>query len=157
MKHDLSLVGCVEFREEDYPGYRNKKGSGPECNEPFHLGECSTFKFKFFHYLKKSASGYIHSPLYQIHPQVQNLPLRVPLQTYNANNPTTTRHQVKNFPSQPQNQILFDVGYPLVEVPSNFWYFGSPYTPRIMGYRIWWLVHETLRNGFERYMVKAKE
>ncbi|KAI3923438.1 hypothetical protein MKW92_005506, partial [Papaver armeniacum] len=90
MKHDLALVGCVEFREEDYPGYRNKKGSEPECNEPFHLGECSTFKFKFFHYLKKSASGYIHtSSSYR---------------TSSKSRGTT------------QNQILFDVGYPLVEV-----------------------------------------
>ncbi|KAI3847228.1 hypothetical protein MKX03_000973 [Papaver bracteatum] len=152
-KHDLSLVGCVEFREEDYPGYNNKKGFGPKCNEPFHLGECSTFKFKFFHCVKKFAPGYIHSPSYQIqriHLQVQNLPLfkpghlaalpgnqGVPLQTHNPtplNVSNPTRHQVQHLPSRLQNQILFDVGYSLVEVnmSSNFWYFGSPYAPRML-------------------------
>ncbi|KAK3007291.1 hypothetical protein RJ639_015750 [Escallonia herrerae] len=43
----LILIERVGFRKEDYPGYKNKRGSGSKCDDPFHLGECSTFKFRF--------------------------------------------------------------------------------------------------------------
>ncbi|KAI3923439.1 hypothetical protein MKW92_005507, partial [Papaver armeniacum] len=164
MKHNMALVGCVKFRKEDYPGYKNKKGSGPRCNESFRLGECSTFKFEFLHCVKKYAPGYIHTPPYQYQKtqlQVQTPPLfepchhtalpRVPLQT-------------QQLPSRPQNRIQFDVGYPHVEVnmPSNFRYSGFPYAPkisdewfRILRYHSVLVVHETLRTGLARYMVEA--
>ncbi|CAK9308625.1 unnamed protein product [Citrullus colocynthis] len=35
----------VEFNTWDYPGYVNKKGSGPNSNRAFPVGSCSTFKF----------------------------------------------------------------------------------------------------------------
>ncbi|XP_015896784.3 heavy metal-associated isoprenylated plant protein 41 isoform X1 [Ziziphus jujuba] len=44
----LSLIECVDFKIEDYPGYNNKRGDGNRCDEPFYLGECSTFKFRWF-------------------------------------------------------------------------------------------------------------
>ncbi|KAM7250001.1 hypothetical protein ACFE04_021884 [Oxalis oulophora] len=46
IRNSLRLIECIEFEMVDYPGYRRKKGSGPNCNKPFKLGECSTFKFK---------------------------------------------------------------------------------------------------------------
>ncbi|KVI10267.1 protein of unknown function DUF2431 [Cynara cardunculus var. scolymus] len=41
----LTLLECVEFKLEDYPGYINKRGDGLRSDEPFPLGECCTFKF----------------------------------------------------------------------------------------------------------------
>lgn len=41
----LELIECADFKIEDYPGYTNKKGAGSNCDEPFPLGKCSTFKF----------------------------------------------------------------------------------------------------------------
>lgn len=51
--NSLLLKECVPFQIEDYPGYNNKRGDGLRCNEPFPLGECSTFKFRFFSDSKK--------------------------------------------------------------------------------------------------------
>ncbi|RWR77026.1 heavy metal-associated isoprenylated plant protein 41-like protein [Cinnamomum micranthum f. kanehirae] len=42
----LTLTECVNFEKADYPGYDNKRGDGAGCDMPFHLGECSTFKFR---------------------------------------------------------------------------------------------------------------
>ncbi|KVG59348.1 protein of unknown function DUF2431, partial [Cynara cardunculus var. scolymus] len=41
----LTLLECVEFKLEDYPGYNNKRGDGLRSDKPFPLGECCTFKF----------------------------------------------------------------------------------------------------------------
>ncbi|XP_020536955.1 uncharacterized protein LOC105639143 isoform X2 [Jatropha curcas] len=45
----LEQVDCVDFKIEDYAGYKNKRGNdkknGTRWDEPFPLGECSTFKF----------------------------------------------------------------------------------------------------------------
>lgn len=46
-QNSLVLIDRVPFKTEDYPGYNNKRGSGPRCDEPFRLGECCTFKFVF--------------------------------------------------------------------------------------------------------------
>ncbi|KAI3973859.1 hypothetical protein MKX01_030435 [Papaver californicum] len=174
-KHNLALVGRVEFKKEDYPGYKNKRGAGPRCNEPFPLGKCCTFKFDF----KKSDLDYIHTAPNQIQrtqPQVQNPPpfepshLSVLPQNHvvrpHTNNPTShyvynpTRLQVQQKPSQPQKRVLFDVSYPRAEVNmrSSFRYFGSPYAPKISdkcfrifhgtGYFAGQVVHETLRTGY---------
>lgn len=45
-KNSLVLVECSNFKIEDYPGYNNKRGDGPRCDQPFPLGECCTFKFR---------------------------------------------------------------------------------------------------------------
>ena len=45
-KNWLVLIGCVDFKKEDYPGYNNKRGDGSRCDESFPLGECSTFEFR---------------------------------------------------------------------------------------------------------------
>jgi 25S rRNA (uracil2634-N3)-methyltransferase len=41
----LCLVEKVTFERGHYPGYMNKRGSGPKTNRTFRVGECSTFKF----------------------------------------------------------------------------------------------------------------
>ena len=41
----LFLVEKVRFRKSDYPGYENKRGSGPRADENFPAGNCCTFKF----------------------------------------------------------------------------------------------------------------
>jgi pentatricopeptide repeat protein len=41
----LCLIQKVPFDIRYYPGYVNKRGSGPKINKTFPLGECSTFKF----------------------------------------------------------------------------------------------------------------
>ncbi|XP_026453102.1 heavy metal-associated isoprenylated plant protein 41-like isoform X1 [Papaver somniferum] len=193
-KYNLALVERVEFKKEDYPGYKNKRGAGPRCNEPFPLGKCCTFKFVF----KKSALEYIHTAPYQIQrtqPQVQNPPpfepshLSILPQNHmvrpHTDNPTPlkvynpTWLQVQQMPSQPQDRVLFDVGYPLAKVnrPSNFRYLDSPYAPKVSdkcywifheyfadtekmygqtGYHVGRVVHETLRTGFDRCMIEAK-
>ncbi|RZC51025.1 hypothetical protein C5167_019448, partial [Papaver somniferum] len=194
-KHNLALVGRVEFRKEDYPGYKNKRGSGPRCNEPLPLGKFSTFKFQF----KKTDLDYIHTAPYQIQitqQDVQNPPPFEPSHISalpqnqavrpHAHNPTLLhvynppRLQVQQMPSQPQYRVLFDVGCPLAKVnrPSNSRYFDSPYAPKVSdkcywifyeyfadtekmfgrtGYHVGRVVHETLRTGFDRCMIEAKE
>lgn len=53
-RNSLVLIERVEFKIEDYPGYNNKRGDSNRCDEPFPLGECSTFKFRFPHAAKMS-------------------------------------------------------------------------------------------------------
>lgn len=45
--NSLVLIERVEFEIVDYPGYKQKRGDGHRCDEPFPLGESSTFKFRF--------------------------------------------------------------------------------------------------------------
>ncbi|KAF8781045.1 hypothetical protein HU200_001017 [Digitaria exilis] len=42
----LVLVEKVAFRQEDYPGYIQKRGDSERCDEAFDLGSCFTFKFR---------------------------------------------------------------------------------------------------------------
>ncbi|XP_051188308.1 heavy metal-associated isoprenylated plant protein 41 [Lolium perenne] len=41
----LATIEIVSFHKHHYPGYNQKKGDGPRCNQPFPLGACCTFKF----------------------------------------------------------------------------------------------------------------
>ncbi|GMN36697.1 hypothetical protein TIFTF001_006219 [Ficus carica] len=45
-KIGLSLNEIVPFRKGDYPGYDNKRAQGCNADAPFHLGDCSTYKFR---------------------------------------------------------------------------------------------------------------
>ncbi|KAK1583355.1 hypothetical protein Q3G72_022966 [Acer saccharum] len=53
IENSLLLIDSVDFKIEDYPSYNNKRGEGSRCDEPFPLGECSTFKFGFSGAAKK--------------------------------------------------------------------------------------------------------
>ncbi|KAI3769112.1 hypothetical protein L6452_00211 [Arctium lappa] len=72
----LTLLECVEFKLEDYPGYNNKRGDGLRSDEPFPLGKCCTFKFVLSSTAKKSTT---------LHHRNHQVPLEIPLQRANAN------------------------------------------------------------------------
>lgn len=56
----LVLVQCVPFEKSKYPGYQNKRGDGSRCDEPFKLGECSTFKFRLCRVAKELYAEKMH-------------------------------------------------------------------------------------------------
>ncbi|MCL7039104.1 hypothetical protein MKW94_016771 [Papaver nudicaule] len=175
-KHNLALVKRVEFKQEDYPGYKNKRGSGRRCNELFRLGKCDTFMFEF----KKSAQPRVRKPPPFEPRHLTAFPQNQRVQPPTHNPTRCTRHQFQLLPSQPQNRVVFDGCYPLPEMnmPSNLRYFGSPYAPNVSercyrifheyfadiekafgkkGYHVGRGVHETLKTGFDRYMIETKE
>ncbi|OVA08279.1 protein of unknown function DUF2431 [Macleaya cordata] len=227
-KHNLVLIECVDFKKQDYPGYNNKRGAGPKCDEPFPLGKCSTFKFGFSPYVKKTqlktGSDYIHTAPYQIQriapqihnpvplkisyptelPQVQGIPQQTQKPTLSNISYPTGLPQVQGIPPQTQNPTTFDVSYPsglhqirgiwpqtqnltpfdtsypqrdcTINMSRNLGYVDSLFAPKISdecsrifdgyvedttkmfgrtGYHVGQVVHETLRNGFQRYMVEA--
>ncbi|MFS7946454.1 putative S-adenosyl-L-methionine-dependent methyltransferase [Helianthus anomalus] len=63
----LSLLECVDFKIEDYPGYHNKRGNGCRSDDPFPLGKCSTFKF-----VASSASNISNIPRHTRPPCMNN-------------------------------------------------------------------------------------
>lgn len=48
-KIGLFLHEAVPFRKGTYPGYGNKRAHGSNPDNPFRLGDCTTFKFKINH------------------------------------------------------------------------------------------------------------
>nr|XP_043618842.1 heavy metal-associated isoprenylated plant protein 41-like [Erigeron canadensis] len=61
-QNSLRLLECIKFRLEDYPGYNNKRGDGKRSDQPFHLGECSTYKFVLSLKAKKPTTSCQRSP-----------------------------------------------------------------------------------------------
>ncbi|XP_027063705.1 uncharacterized protein At4g26485 [Coffea arabica] len=57
IRNSLMLIECVDFRIEEYPGYSNKRGASPRCDDSFPLGECSTFKFIVSPAVKNGKAG----------------------------------------------------------------------------------------------------
>lgn len=45
-KNGLVLLDSVPFCKDDYPGYVNKRAHGSCSDDTFHLGDCTTFKFR---------------------------------------------------------------------------------------------------------------
>ncbi|GLU24005.1 hypothetical protein SLE2022_399780 [Rubroshorea leprosula] len=58
----LKLIVRVEFKIGDYPGYNNKRGAGPKCDEPFPLGFCDTYKFGFLDRAENMSHQFQDSP-----------------------------------------------------------------------------------------------
>ncbi|KAK7820033.1 heavy metal-associated isoprenylated plant protein 41 [Quercus suber] len=78
LKNCLVLIECVDFKKEDYPGYHNKRGDGWRCDEPFPLGECSTFKFRLSPTTKR-----LHTGITSMFASMRERPLqfqRIPMQ-----------------------------------------------------------------------------
>ncbi|KAL7593072.1 hypothetical protein Lser_V15G35543 [Lactuca serriola] len=73
----LTLIECIDFKIEDYPGYNNKRGDGKDSDLPFPLGKCSTFKF----ILSSQAMEYLTT---SHHRRNSQQPQEIPLQTGNA-------------------------------------------------------------------------
>lgn len=48
-KIGLILQESIPFRKQKYPGYNNKRAHGRLSNDPFSLGDCTTFKFRLRH------------------------------------------------------------------------------------------------------------
>lgn len=48
-KVGLVLHESIPFRKNKYPGYYNKRAHGRLSDNPFPLGDCTTFKFGFCH------------------------------------------------------------------------------------------------------------
>ncbi|KAK0598297.1 hypothetical protein LWI29_033441 [Acer saccharum] len=45
-KIGLIIHQVVPFCKQDYPGYHNKRAQGNNSDDPFPLGDCSTYKFR---------------------------------------------------------------------------------------------------------------
>ncbi|KAK2986956.1 hypothetical protein RJ640_004917 [Escallonia rubra] len=77
--NSLFLIECLSFKVEDYPGYNHKRGSGVRCDEPFPLGECSTFKFIFSSAANKMIRAKRNLNLPQCsHQRLQEIPVHIP-------------------------------------------------------------------------------
>ncbi|KAG6690059.1 uncharacterized protein LOC122282800 isoform X1 [Carya illinoinensis] len=71
-KNSLVLVGCVDFKKEDFPGYNNKRGDSWRCDEAFPLGKCSTFKFMLrLSHKKKKSQGRVTQLYSSVHGRSQ--------------------------------------------------------------------------------------
>ncbi|KAL9455186.1 hypothetical protein AB3S75_010572 [Citrus x aurantiifolia] len=89
----LSLIWCSEFKIEDYPTYNNKRGDGPRCDEPFPLGECSTFIFGFLPAGNKKSGGMSCNE----YTGKRSRPLQeIPFQVLNLENPLYSRYPHTN-------------------------------------------------------------
>ncbi|XP_042485915.1 heavy metal-associated isoprenylated plant protein 41-like [Macadamia integrifolia] len=74
-KYSLALIECTDFKIEDYPGYINKRGDGPRCDQTFPLGKCSTFKFV----LSQNGTTELQNPHYELRLQSVVAPLSLEL------------------------------------------------------------------------------
>ncbi|KAL5075917.1 hypothetical protein RYX36_014901 [Vicia faba] len=71
----LIMIECADFKQEDYPGYYNKRGHRYRCDDPFPLGKCSTFKFI---YNPKSVKDHLRRNHMEVsRQQMTNLPFQV--------------------------------------------------------------------------------
>ncbi|XP_044378809.1 heavy metal-associated isoprenylated plant protein 41 [Triticum aestivum] len=69
----LYQVKEAPFRAADYPGYNNKRGDGKDCDQPFMLGECSTFMFRkgYLNMIERPSHSLPLAPVWQgCHPYV---------------------------------------------------------------------------------------
>lgn len=44
-KHGLQFVGSVPFQISNFPGYKNRRGSGDRAGDSFELGKAAIYKF----------------------------------------------------------------------------------------------------------------
>ncbi|KAF5188133.1 Heavy metal-associated isoprenylated plant protein, partial [Thalictrum thalictroides] len=157
----LKLTECIEFKKGDYPGYSNKRGASDRCDEPFPLGECSTFKFRLVPGLKKQQPKVIpvivntglKKKKPKVIPEIGNTEANVP--------DTHIQIQYPGFPqaaNTPPN-VSTTVGLPPINngTPDCLWIFQEYFKhANIMfgrgGYNVRQVTYETLDAGFDRYM-----
>ncbi|CAK8534197.1 unnamed protein product [Lathyrus sativus] len=53
----LMFIEEVDFQQSYYPGYRNKRGSGLQCDQSFPIRKSSTFKFSYMMYGEEEIVG----------------------------------------------------------------------------------------------------
>ncbi|XAR67324.1 hypothetical protein NMG60_11002031 [Bertholletia excelsa] len=132
-QNSLVLIECVDFHIEDYPGYNNKRGDGIRCDEPFPLGKCSTFKFKFLPTAKKRLNM-----LKNVHIADRDS------QWLQA------------------NCYAYGVPQPIVHVRDECYRIFSEYfnhateTFGRIDYNVSYSVHEALKLGFDKYMAEGR-
>ncbi|KAH7861773.1 hypothetical protein Vadar_030771 [Vaccinium darrowii] len=154
----LALTERVEFKAEDYPGYSNKRGAGPKSDDPFPLGECSTYKFVFSPHAKKMSKVLWSSDTAPITFQELGTPIdtvRLPIIPYEFGQPRT------NFPVY-ANYILGYVDSPQTVCLRNdcsriFQRYFS-HVRETFGRNdcdVYNSVHEALNLGFATYMAEA--
>ncbi|KAK2986959.1 hypothetical protein RJ640_004920 [Escallonia rubra] len=109
--NSLFLIECLSFKVEDYPGYNHKRGSGVRCDEPFPLGECSTFKFIFLSAANKMIRAKRNLNLPQCsHQQLQEIPVHVPQHpsTFVLGQQQPDSRVFTHPPIQYPNSLMFD-------------------------------------------------
>ncbi|GLU24018.1 hypothetical protein SLE2022_399890 [Rubroshorea leprosula] len=97
--NSLDLIESVEFKIGDYPGYSNKRGASPKCDEPFPLNLCNTYKFRFLDRAKNMSRQFQDSP-----PQMQRQQ-NTPAFNYSHRKRIAA---VNRFPLQPQLPYTVD-------------------------------------------------
>ncbi|KAK2986960.1 hypothetical protein RJ640_004921 [Escallonia rubra] len=156
--NSLVLIERVGFRKEDYPGYKNKRGSGSKCDDPFHLGECSTFKFRLSTTARKMTTERrsLDLPSNKLQ-QVQEIPTYVPQQS-------SSFELSRPFPNSISciSGCLGSVEFlPNVNISSECSRTFSGYFNHVVGtfgltdYDVRYYVHEALRLGYERYVAEG--
>lgn len=109
-ENSLALTERVAFRAEDYPGYNNKRGAGPESDNPFTLGKCSTYKFVFSPHAKRVSkvlcgldTAHIASQKFEETPIATVRQPIVPNEFRQPIIPNEVRHPQTNFTAYPNN------------------------------------------------------
>ncbi|XWS27683.1 hypothetical protein CRYUN_Cryun25bG0002400 [Craigia yunnanensis] len=93
----LALIERVNFNNEDYPGYHNKRGDGLRCDAPFPLGESSTFKFRFYHRANNVPKARTSlGSMYKKSQQFQNIPMQMQLQQTSSDFNYPQRNHIMN-------------------------------------------------------------
>ncbi|KAK3424664.1 hypothetical protein EUGRSUZ_F01443 [Eucalyptus grandis] len=83
--NSLKLIDQTAFESKNYPGYHHKRGDGHRSDELFHLGPCSTFKFRFYPGARevsrelKTHNNAIHGEYWQINASPVQMPVEFPL------------------------------------------------------------------------------
>ena len=146
-QNSLVLFECVDFKKEDYPGYNNKRGAGSRCDEPFRLGACSTFKFRFSPTAMKMSRIVCHSDLNHRGSQQINL-----MQMQQWPGSSDYRGPGRNILAN-MNGIPRHMGLPLTIFDGYFNHAVETFGRN--GYDVGYTVHEAFRLGFERYMAEG--
>ncbi|KAF8024458.1 hypothetical protein BT93_F1589 [Corymbia citriodora subsp. variegata] len=82
--HNASQMLRPDGEVHNYPGYHHKRGDGWKCDEPFHLGLCSTFKFRFSPGARKASTELmmhnhaIHGEYRPIYESPVRMPVKFP-------------------------------------------------------------------------------
>nr|AAF79501.1 F20N2.17 [Arabidopsis thaliana] len=103
----LVLIQRVAFEKNNYPGYENKRGDGRRCDQPFLLGECSTFKFRFSRVAKELYAEKVRSR------EVKERESMYPEAILNKQ-PVSFDHRYRlqtEFEGVSQRPVLFDLSY----------------------------------------------
>ncbi|KAL6999080.1 25S rRNA (uracil2634-N3)-methyltransferase [Sarracenia purpurea var. burkii] len=153
-QNSLALIGCVDFKIADYPGYNNKRGASLRCDEPFPLGECSTFKFIFSPTTKKMPKAWTNMGRFQHLHETPIQPLQKPIY-YEPIQPQT------NLTASMNHQLPYVWSPQTVNIRNDCCRIFHGYHNHIMqtfgrtDCDLYYSVHDALKSGFDRYMTEV--